>query len=146
VVEAVVRSSVAFDEEAANRAVADLAATTDGQLIVDILAGLEAVITAWRGWRADPPQGQADVQQDELDQLVASAEHAAWALPADATVRDFQLVAAPILGAFFLEHPQRSAAVSDAVERLRWLAISRPGLVDDARRLKAREDPAQGRP
>ena len=135
---------MAFDEEAANRVVAELAATTDGQLIVDILGGLEALSTASQA-RAHPVQDQANRglsdevnQLDPLDQLVASAERAALALPADATVRDFQQVAAPILGAVLVECPKPAGAVSDAVERLRWLAITRPGLVDEARRLTAR--------
>lgn len=128
-----------FDEAAADRAVAELAATTDGQLIVDALAGLDEVFLAWRNWRANPayPSTGHGLRSlhDNLARKIAEARMALEKLPPDCTVRDVAKVAAPILGADVPNKPKQIAAVDGAVERLRWLAVRRPALVDEARRL-----------
>jgi hypothetical protein len=72
---------------------------------------------------------------DNLARKMLEARMAADKLPADCTVRDVAKVAAPILDASVPSKPKQVAAVDGAVERLRWLAIRRPGLVDEARRL-----------
>lgn len=130
-----------FDEEAANRVVRDLAATTDAQQVSEIVAAVAEALASWRGWRADPtypPPGAADrAIQDRHERTVTAVTKAYAQLPMDADLRAAVGVARGLLGDYISDRGG-TAAFSEAVDRLRWLAIHRPRLVDDARRMVAK--------
>jgi hypothetical protein len=130
-----------FDEEAANRAVRDLAAITDAQQVSEIVAAVDQALAAWRGWRADPaypPPGTVDrAIQDRHERTVTAVTRTYAQLPVDADLRAAASMARGLLGDHISDRGG-TAAFSEAVDRLRWLAIHRPRLVDDARRMVAK--------
>jgi hypothetical protein len=136
-----------YDEAAAEQATAALAATTDELLVADVRAGLAEVVVAQRAWRgSESYPARGNVMRplfDGLDRLITDAGSAVRALSDDAPLRAVVALVSSILGAYVPARPELAGAVCEAVDRLRWLAISRPSLVDDARRL-AQSSPGSG--
>ena len=128
-----------YDEEAADRATAELASLTDERQIADIRTGLAAALSGWRLWRGGPdypPRGHAHRSlADSLERTVGDLETALRTLPDDADLRTVANLAGPLLGAYVPDRAPGAGPFSDAVELLRWLAITRPSLVAEARRL-----------
>jgi hypothetical protein len=129
-----------FDEEAANRVVRDLAAITDAQQVSEIVAAVAQALAAWRRWRADPvypPPGAVDrAIQDRHERTVTAVAKAYAQLPVEADLRAAVSMARGLLGDYISDRGG-TAGFAEAVDRLRWLAIHRPRLVDDARRMVA---------
>lgn len=131
-----------YDEQAAARAEAELAAVTEGQMVAEVRAGFAEVVAAQRAWHSDATYPDRDDAMrglfDKLHRLVITAEAAMHALPPEVSRADVVATVRPMLGAYFPAQPELAGAMCAALDRLRYTAISRPSLVSDARRLRGR--------
>jgi hypothetical protein len=123
---------VTFDPELASASVRELAAITDEQLAADVQVALAHLLEAWATWRADPAFPKDQLNPDR-EALVDSVAVAICDLPDDdadlaALVKIATRLLNPAWGLRRGEQP-----VAGAIERLRYAAIHRPGLVRDAR-------------
>jgi hypothetical protein len=130
-----------FDEQAAERVLAELAATTDLDLTADIFDAIWAVEQAWSEWRADVRYPYRDSPfraiADDWGASIAAAVRAIATVPPDdlhAAVR----AASYILGESYTSTNAPELVVGEAVERLRFAAKTRPQQVRDARTLMRR--------
>ena len=128
-----------FDEEAAARVVADLAATTDARLVIDIRTAMETVAVAWQSWRGDPTYPGPDQpdwsRADVLDATVMYALRAIRALGPDDDLRGASRAVEHVLDARWPEERPGERAVADAVAALRYWTVSKPRHVREARAL-----------
>jgi hypothetical protein len=126
-----------FDEETANRAVAELAATTDASLVVAIRDTMETLAAAWSTYRASAEYpARASVARplaDQRDEAVREALRAVRALGPDDDLRATTRAADPALGAYWPSGTDTERALSNLVDRLRYESKTRPRLVSDAR-------------
>jgi hypothetical protein len=127
-----------FDEEAANRAVNELAATTDLELTEAIWAAAGAVRLAWDVYRSgaeypptlSPVRGVADSRGAAVARMAA-----AMAAVAPDDLAGAVRAASHVLGEYFPNTTPAEASVSDALDRLRYTAMHRPQMVREARRI-----------
>jgi hypothetical protein len=131
---------VVFDEEAAARVVAELAATTDARLVVDIRTAMEDVAAVWQSWRGDPAHGRTDQPDgaggDDLDAVVMHALRAIRALGPDDDLRGATRAVAGVLDVAWPRERPGERAMADAVAALRYWSVSRPRSVREARALR----------
>lgn len=128
-----------FDEATAARAVAALAATTDAELTTDIRAAVEAVGVAWGAFRADPAYPAKDhparTLVDERGTAVAAALEKTRAVSPAPDLAAAVKAASLVLSLYWPDRRAAEQPLSAAVERLRYLAMSRTALVRDARKV-----------
>ena len=130
-----------FDEETAAKAVAELAPARDFDLVADIFDAAAMVRTTWETFRVGPSyppksspiRGVTDSRGTSVAKMVAALPTVA---PDD--VAAAQRAVAPVLGDFFPRSTPAEAGVGDAVEKLRYVAMTRPQLVRDARTISRR--------
>jgi hypothetical protein len=122
---------VTFPELAA-ASVRELAAVTDEQLAADVQVALAHMLEAWATWRADPGFPKDQLNRDR-GALVDSVAVAVCDLPdEDADLAALVKIAGRLVNpAWGLWRGEES--VAGAIERLRYAAIHRPGLVREAR-------------
>jgi hypothetical protein len=128
-----------YDPDRAAAAVRRLAAVSDQELAADARAGIGHVLAAWKKWRADPayprkghPQAApARNREKVVDQVMAAFRK----LPDNATLPTVVDLAKCLLNLAWGVGLPGERSVADAVERLRRLAIHRPGLVAGAREI-----------
>jgi hypothetical protein len=127
---------VTYDPELAARSVAELAAVTDAELVVEVRGCVEEVLMAWHAWRSDPgyPARGAPGRSasDNTGELVTTTAKLVEALPGDADLATLVAAVRPLLGAY-IPPSYGLAEIAAAVDRLREPAIIRPGLVREAR-------------
>jgi hypothetical protein len=125
-----------FDEEAAAKAVAELAATTDLELTEAIWATTGTVRLAWDVFSSGPgyPPETSPIRgvTDNRGAAVARMITAMAAVAPDDLAGAIR-AASHVLGEFFPRTTPAEAGVSDAVEQLRYVAMTRPAQVRDAR-------------
>ena len=126
-----------FEEAAAKRSVKALAATTDEELAADVRASVASVAAAWGIYRAVddyPPRGTpARTSADGRGALIASVAADLAAMPADADLATVIALAQRVLGQTWPDRPAPAETVARVVDKLRYVAMVRPGQVRDAR-------------
>jgi hypothetical protein len=130
-----------FDEEAANKVLAELAATSALDTAGDIADGIAAVAAAWDAYRTGPayPTKTSRIRSvvDARGASVAKSVKAIQAVAPD-DVAGAVDAARHILGDLFTRNGPAETGVFDAVERLRYLAMTRPQQIRDARTIMRR--------
>jgi hypothetical protein len=120
-----------FDPDLAARSVAELAAVTDAELVIDVRAGIDEVLMAWQAWRSDPGYPARGTPgrsaSDNTGELITTTVKLVEALPGDADLATLVAAIRPLLGAF-IPPSYGLTEIAAAVDRLREPAITRPGL------------------
>jgi hypothetical protein len=130
-----------FDEETAKRAVSELAATTDLELTEAIWGAAGAVRLAWDVFRSGPeyPPKTSPIRGITDRRGAAVAEMvAAMAAVAPDDLAGAVSAASHVLGEIFPRNTPTEAGISDAVEKLRYVAMTRPQMVGEARTISRR--------
>jgi hypothetical protein len=129
-----------FDEEAAIRVVAELAATTDEAMVADISSAVETLATewgAWRGGREYPlPSHPARPSADARGAAVVGALNGVRALTSRSDLAAAINAAGAPLSHVWPDRRPGERSVASAVDKLRYQAMIRPGFVSQARAIR----------
>jgi hypothetical protein len=135
----VIRVSRSYDPELAKRSMRALAAVTDAQLAEEIRAAAAAVLELAETWRRGEGWPHGPMDRDTYASAAAAGK-ALTELPADAALPAVVAAVSPILGQWWPDRPDTAAALHEAVERLRHVAMHRTSLVRDARKITSHGD------
>jgi hypothetical protein len=131
--------SRAYDPDLAERSMRALAAVTDAQLAEEIRAAAATVLELAETWRRGEgwPHGPMD---PNTYASAAAARKALTELPVDAPLPAVVDAVRLILGQWWPDRPDTAAALHEAVERLRHVAMHKTSLVRNARQITSHGD------
>jgi hypothetical protein len=106
--------------------------------VAEMREALAAVVAAWQRWGDDPafprplpyreaPRGLKLAASHEA--AIRAAVDALEALPDDAAPPAVSRAVGPVLGEYWPDYPAPAAGVAAAVERLRYVAMTRRSLI-----------------
>ncbi|WP_173054943.1 hypothetical protein [Phytohabitans houttuyneae] len=121
-----------YDPRRAAEFVRELAATTDAQLVEEIRAAADVVLRLAEVWRGGPGWPHGPMDRDAYATATVAAKSLA-ALPSGTPLSAVTVAVGPILNGWWPERPEAAAALHEAVERLRRVAMHKTTLVSDAR-------------
>ncbi|MFC0531371.1 hypothetical protein [Phytohabitans kaempferiae] len=128
-----------YDPQRAAESMRKLAAVTDAELAEQVRAAAAAVLEladVWRrgeGWPHGPMDRDAYATATAVGKALAD-------LPGDAPLAAVVATTGPILGQWWPDRPEAAAALREAVERLRHVAMRKTSLGRDARKITRHGD------
>ncbi len=111
-----------------------LAAITDAEEVADIRAATDAVLAAFDGWRKSPGWKRDDPGCRRFNTLVDRVRLVLDDLPADPDLSAVAGAVGPLLNVWWPSGREPALeALSEAIERLRYLTAWRPSFIQQAR-------------